>query len=127
MIGNRAESQVERALRSGLHRKGRRFRKHYRPLRDLRCSADLAFTRQRLAVFVDGCFWHRCPDHKPAPKANAKWWEAKLAANVARDRRNDSALTAAGWRVLRLWTHLSLDEMMAAVEGALSSASDGSR
>jgi DNA mismatch endonuclease (patch repair protein) len=71
-------------------------------------------------VFVDGCFWHRCLIHGSAPKANAAWWDAKLGATVARDRRNDAALEEAGWRVLRLWTHEPLESMVAQVEGLLA-------
>jgi DNA mismatch endonuclease, patch repair protein len=121
MMGNRSESAVERALRSELHRRGLRFRKHGSPLPGLRCKADVIFTRQRLAVFVDGCFWHRCPEHRSAPKANAGWWTAKLDANVARDRRNDRILRDAGWTVLRFWTHTPTAEMSEQVVEALRS------
>ena len=120
MLGNRSESAVERALRSELHRRGLRFRKHLAPLRGLRCKADVVFTRQRLAVFVDGCFWHRCPDHGSQPKSNAEWWRIKLDANVARDRRNDLALTEAGWTVLRFWAHIPVEEMAEKVSTALA-------
>jgi DNA mismatch endonuclease (patch repair protein) len=115
MLGNRSESAPEVVLRSALHRRGLRFRKHLQPLRGLRCKPDIVFTRQRVAVFVDGCFWHRCPEHGSAPKANGDWWRQKLDANVARDRRNDAALSEAGWRVLRLWTHEPLEVMVARV------------
>lgn len=106
---------MEVALRSELHRRGMRFRKHLAPLRGLRCKPDIVFPRKRVAVFVDGCFWHRCPEHGSEPKANGEWWQQKLKANVARDRRNDAALSEAGWTVLRLWTHEPLDEMVARV------------
>lgn len=122
MLGNRSESSIERALRSELHRRGLRFRKHVAPLRGLRCQADITFSRERLAVFVDGCFWHRCPRHASQPKANARWWKAKLDANVARDRRNDQALEGAGWTVLRLWTHVPVDEMANEISAFLASA-----
>jgi DNA mismatch endonuclease, patch repair protein len=115
MLGNRSESQIERALRSELHRRGLRFRKHASPVPGLRCRPDVVFTRQRLAVFVDGCFWHRCPEHGSEPKANHEWWQVKLDANVTRDRRNDAALGEAGWTVLRLWTHEPLEGMVDAV------------
>lgn len=120
MRGNRSESVIERELRAALHGRGYRFRKHYRPLPGLRCSADVAFTRPRIAIFVDGCFWHCCPEHKPPPKANAEWWALKLATNVKRDRRNDAALRKADWHVLRLWTHCTLEEMVAAVDAAFA-------
>lgn len=115
MLGNRSESEIERTLRSSLHRSGLRFRKHTAPLPGLRCKADVVFPKRRIAVFVDGCFWHRCPLHGSRPKANTDWWQKKLEANVARDRRNDQALTAAGWQVLRLWTHEQVETMVEAI------------
>jgi DNA mismatch endonuclease (patch repair protein) len=121
MQGNRSESSVERALRSELNRRGLRFRKHLAPIPGLRCRPDVVFTKRRLAVFVDGCFWHRCPQHGSAPKANSQWWRQKLDSNVARDRRNDEALTSAGWEVIRLWAHDSAEVMADVVERALAS------
>lgn len=122
MVGNRSESSPEIALRSELHRRGLRFRKHVAPLQGLRCKPDIVFTRKRLAVFVDGCFWHRCPEHRSEPKANGEWWRRKLDANVARDRRNDAALAGAGWTVLRLWTHEPIERMVVRVLAAAKSA-----
>lgn len=119
MLGNRRESAPERALRSLLHARGLRFRKDHAPLPALRCRADLTFTRDRLVVFVDGCFWHQCPEHGSSPKANGAWWRKKLDGNVARDRRNDEALRAAGWTVLRLWAHESTEAMADVVQDAL--------
>jgi DNA mismatch endonuclease, patch repair protein len=119
MQGNRSESGLERSLRSALHRQGLRFRKHASPLPDVRCRADVVFTRARVVVFVDGCFWHRCPLHGSRPKANGDWWLQKLEANVARDRRNDRALAEAGWRVVRLWEHEPLEEMVDRVRDAV--------
>jgi DNA mismatch endonuclease (patch repair protein) len=77
----------------------------------LRCRADVVFTKQRIAVFVDGCFWHRCPLHGSMPKANSDYWQPKLDANVARDRRNGEALAGAGWTVLRFWAHEPIESM----------------
>lgn len=115
MLGDRRETAKERALRSALHARGERFRKDYPPLTGLRCKADVAFTRDRFAIFVDGCFWHRCPEHGSDPKANSDYWRAKLDANAARDRRNDrrndQALRQAGWTVLRLWEYHSTSQM----------------
>jgi len=65
------------------------------------------FTRQRLAVYVDGCFWHRCPLHGTAPRSNASWWQRKLDGNVARDRDTDARLATAGWRAFHIWEHES--------------------
>lgn len=106
MVANRGlDTAPEVALRSVLHRRGLRFRKHVAPLKGLRCKADLVFPGPRVAVFVDGCFWHRCPQHATSPKANAEWWRAKLDQNYDRDRRNDEALRKAGWAVVRIWEH----------------------
>lgn len=104
----RTGSKPELALRSALHRRGLRFRK------DLlvrfsggRTHPDVVFTRARVAVFVDGCFWHCCPIHGTTPKANPGYWIPKLAANVARDRRVDQALQDEGWEIVRVWEHES--------------------
>jgi DNA mismatch endonuclease (patch repair protein) len=101
----RRDTDPERALRSALHRMGLRFRVHLRPVAAVRREADVVFTRARVAVFVDGCFWHRCPDHATHPKNNGPWWEAKLAANAARDLDTDRRLAEAGWQVVRIWEH----------------------
>jgi DNA mismatch endonuclease (patch repair protein) len=90
------------ALRRELHRRGLRYRVN---LGNLPGRPDIALTRAKVAVFVDGCFWHGCPEHAVAPKANADWWRSKLGANVARDRRNDVALRESGWLVVRAWEH----------------------
>lgn len=108
MQGNRSsETRPEVALRSELHRRGLRFRKHGHAVAGLRCRPDIIFSRARVAVFVDGCFWHQCPKHRTDPRTNSAYWAAKLDRNVARDRRNDAALEAAGWRVVRVWEHES--------------------
>jgi DNA mismatch endonuclease, patch repair protein len=95
----------ERALRSELHRLGLRFRVHVRPLREVRREADVVFRAARLAVFVDGCFWHGCPDHASWPKANAAWWREKIQANRIRDADTDHQFRKAGWAVVRMWEH----------------------
>ncbi|MGW5388025.1 very short patch repair endonuclease [Nocardia sp. NPDC003963] len=101
----RAHTAPELALRRELHRRGLRYFVDRAPLRGQRRRADLVFPRRRIAVYVDGCFWHRCPEHATDPKNNAAWWAEKLAGNVARDRATDSALRAAGWQVVRIWEH----------------------
>jgi len=101
----RRDTRPEVAIRSLLHRTGQRFRVSH-PVPELpRCTIDIAFTRRRVAVFVDGCFWHSCPEHGTSPKTNASRWAAKLESNRARDRRVDSHLTERGWKVLRAWEH----------------------
>ena len=105
MAGNRKkDTGPERALRSTLHRRGLRYRIHAR-LDDVPCQVDIAFPRARVVVFVDGCFWHRCPEHGVRPRTNAHYWEAKIARNLERDLRNTEELEAAGWKVVRVWEH----------------------
>ena len=122
MRSNRSrDTSPELAIRAALHRSGLRFRKHFSPIPGVRCEADVAFTRWRLALFVDGCFWHGCPQHKTTkPVRNATWWSNKLDANVARDRRNDRALAAAGWTVIRFWEHSDPEEVARVVAAELA-------
>ena len=117
----RTDTKPEIALRRALHALGYRYRKDYRL--DLpagrRVRPDIAFTKRKVAVFVDGCFWHACPDHGSKPKNNEWYWSPKLLRNVERDRAADAALTADGWQVVRLWEHVPLDDAVAAVLEAL--------
>jgi DNA mismatch endonuclease (patch repair protein) len=107
MLSNRpTDSAPELALRSALRAVGLRYRKHaFVPTSSRPVRVDLVFRRARLAVFVDGCFWHACPKHATWPRRHGGWWREKLAENVARDGRQRAALRAAGWRVLRIWAH----------------------
>jgi DNA mismatch endonuclease (patch repair protein) len=109
----------ELALRRELHRRGLRYRVHTAPVPGLRCRPDVVFSRARVVVFVDGCFWHRCPAHGTSPAANGEWWRRKLDTNVARDRRNDRQLSQAGWSVVRVWEHEDPTEAADRVEAAL--------
>jgi DNA mismatch endonuclease, patch repair protein len=116
----RTDTKPEMALRRELHRQGLRYRKDYRlDLEGARVRPDIAFTARRIAVFVDGCFWHVCPEHGTKPASNTWYWGPKLARNVERDRAADAALVAAGWRVIRIWEHESLDAAVAAVLAAV--------
>lgn len=99
------DTGVELELRGLLHRAGLRFRVHVAPIAGMRSRADVVFRRARVAVFVNGCFWHGCPDHATWPKNNAVWWRAKIEGNRERDQRVDDALVRAGWRVVRVWEH----------------------
>lgn len=99
------DTRPEVAVRSELHRAGLRFRKHVRPVRALRCVADAVFPTERVALFVDGCFWHGCPEHGHTPRRNSSYWRAKLDKNIVRDQRNDVLLAQAGWLVVRAWEH----------------------
>lgn len=85
----------------------------------VRTRPDIVFTRRRVVVFVDGCFWHGCALHGSRPKTNGWYWEPKLARNVARDQQQNNALVSAGWRVLRVWEHENLDSAVATVEAVL--------
>jgi DNA mismatch endonuclease (patch repair protein) len=121
MRGNRrSDTKPEIALRSALHAMGYRYRKDFRldlPLRRVR--PDVVFTSRRVAVFVDGCFWHACPEHGSQPKNNEWYWSPKLAKNVERDRAADAALEQAGWTVVRLWEHVPLADAVALVVSAV--------
>ena len=99
------DTAPEMRLRRTLHALGLRYRVHVRPLPELRRTADIVFTRAKVAVFVDGCFWHSCPEHGTAPSANEAWWAAKLTKNVERDADTDRRLATAGWSVVRVWEH----------------------
>lgn len=102
----RVDTKAEVRLRSALHAMGLRFRKDMLVRAGtVRTHPDIVFTRARVAVFVDGCFWHRCPEHGTIPKSNPNYWIPKLDANVARDQRVTAALEAEGWTVLRIWEH----------------------
>ena len=96
------DSKPEMQLRRALHALGLRYRLHRK---DLPGKPDIVFPSARIAVFVDGCFWHRCPDHYVAPKNNAEFWETKIAKNVERDRRQDAELAELGWESIRIWEH----------------------
>jgi len=89
-----------------------------------RVRVDICFTRGRVAVFVDGCFWHVCPLHHKPPKKNTNYWAPKLAANIARDRRNDAGLAGDGWLVVRVWEHEAIVDAADRVEIAVSGRLD---
>jgi DNA mismatch endonuclease (patch repair protein) len=116
MRGNRKrDTMPELALRKALHGRGLRYRVAARPLVTERWTADVVFTRARVAVFVDGCFWHGCPDHFSQPRTNASYWGPKIARNRARDARVDADLAAAGWVVVRAWEHDAASDIAARV------------
>ena len=108
MQANRSESAPERQLRSLLHRRGLRFRKHARPVPGLRCRPDVLFPAARVVVLFHGCFWHACPDHGVIPASNREWWTAKLRITAERDAHNQRVLEQAGWLVIRVWEHEDL-------------------
>ena len=121
----RRDTEPEVALRRELHRRGLRYFVDRAPLKGLRRRADLVFPRRKVAVYVDGCFWHSCPEHATKPRNNAQWWADKLAANVARDRNTDERLEAQGWTVVRVWEHEPVADAADKVLRALGWSGDG--
>jgi DNA mismatch endonuclease (patch repair protein) len=116
------DTKPERQLRSALHRLGLRFRKDTDPVPEIRCKADVVFTKKKVCVFVDGCFWHGCPEHYRTPKTNSAWWDEKIQDNVLRDASKSELLEEEGWRVLRFWEHdinARLTECTRTIETAL--------
>ncbi|MFB4192994.1 very short patch repair endonuclease [Streptomyces carpaticus] len=99
------DTKPERRIRQLLHARGLRYRVAARPLADLRRTADIVFRPAKTAVFIDGCYWHGCPQHYVSPRTNPGYWSGKVAGNIARDRDTDQRLTEAGWLVLRFWEH----------------------
>ncbi|MET8014547.1 very short patch repair endonuclease [Streptomyces sp. NPDC005271] len=113
------DTSAERAVRQLLHASRYRYRIHYPVPGMPRRKIDIAFTGVRLAVLIDGCFWHGCPEHATSPKANAEWWRQKLDRNIERDRETNAQLLAEGWKVLRFWEHESPDAIMRQVAAAV--------
>ncbi|WP_405986044.1 very short patch repair endonuclease [Streptomyces sp. NBC_00872] len=101
------DTKPEQTLRRLIHAQGLRYRVCARPLPELRRTADLVFRPALVAVFVDGCYWHGCPEHYVSPKTNSAYWSEKVLRNVNRDRDTDQKLAAAGWLALRFWEHES--------------------
>ncbi|MEU3996174.1 very short patch repair endonuclease [Streptomyces fungicidicus] len=99
------DTTPERLIRRLVHARGLRYRVAARPLPELRRTADMVFRPAKIAVFIDGCYWHGCPEHYVPPRTNPGYWSDKVARNMARDRDTDQRLTEAGWTVLRFWEH----------------------
>jgi DNA mismatch endonuclease (patch repair protein) len=104
-VTRRRDTEAEMALRRALHAHGLRFRVDRQVLPGRPRRADIVFVTAKIIVFVDGCFWHSCPRHRTLPKANARWWAEKLAANRRRDTHTNRELRKAGWHVERVWEH----------------------
>lgn len=120
----KTDTSPEVRLRSHLHRRGRQFRKDKRintPQAARAIRADIVFPREKVAVFVDGCFWHCCPEHGTDPATNSSYWRAKLSSNVERDRRQTKALEDDGWTVVRVWEHESAEDAARLIEDVLQS------
>lgn len=128
MLGNRSrDTKPELTLRRLVHAAGLRYRVAAKPLRGMRRTADMLFGPTRVAVFVDGCFWHGCPEHFVPPKTNPEYWEKKIGGNMRRDRETDSRLEAEGWLVLRFWEHQDPGECAEAVCAAVLERKKGGR
>ena len=121
MLANRRrDTTIELAVRRELHRRGRRFRVDFAPdPTNRRRRADIVFTRARVSVFLDGCFWHGCPEHYIEPKSNASYWRPKIERNRARDLETTAQLQEQGWKVLRFWEHEPPDVIADQVEEEL--------
>ncbi|HEY9309236.1 MAG TPA: very short patch repair endonuclease [Microbacterium sp.] len=123
MRSNRGrDTGPERAVRAIIHRQGARYRVDYAPVGGRR-RADIVFTRQRIAIFIDGCFWHCCPTHGTQPRRNADYWAPKLLRNVERDRETNDLLRDAGWTVLRFWEHESPEQVASEIIGKIRQSS----
>jgi DNA mismatch endonuclease (patch repair protein) len=119
----RKDTGAEVLVRRALHAAGLRYRVHRQPLPALRRTADVVFPRSRVAVFVDGCFWHGCPEHgRRRHRVNDWYWPAKIERNMRRDRDTDAKLAEAGWSVVRIWEHEPTDAAVARVRAALAAA-----
>ncbi|MGD0880124.1 MAG: very short patch repair endonuclease [Acidimicrobiales bacterium] len=124
----RKDTIPEMALRRELHRRGLRYFVHRRPIAGLRREADIVFPRLHLAVFIDGCFWHGCPDHGGVPERNDWYWKPKIEGNRARDIDTNERLAREGWTVLRFWEHespLIAADIVAKVVGSLGRSESG--
>jgi len=114
------DTKPEKVIRRLVHAQGLRYRVAAKPLPDLRRTADMVFRPAKVAVFIDGCYWHGCPEHYVSPKTNQGYWSDKVTGNVARDRDTDQRLAEAGWTVLRFWEHESADSCALAIAAAVT-------
>ena len=128
MQANRSrDTAPELAVRRLLHANGLRYRVAVAPLAGLRRRADIVFTRQRVAVFIDGCFWHGCPEHgRSTFNHNVDYWPAKIQTNKMRDADTNQKLLAAGWQVLRFWEHQAPEAVADVIARAVHSPSSPS-
>ena len=115
----RRDTPFELAVRRRVHARGLRYRVDRTVAAGSRVRPDLSFAGPRIAVFLDGCFWHSCPEHRTTPRTNRAWWTRKLDANRERDRRRRRELEAAGWTVLRFWEHEDPGAVAAEIEHAV--------
>lgn len=120
MQANRSrDTKPELAVRQAAHAAGLRYRVDRRPIPVLNRRADMVFTRAKVGVFVDGCFWHGCPQHHTVAKSNASFWAEKVRRNRERDAETDRLLVDAGWAVVRVWEHEPVDRVVALIQRAV--------
>lgn len=115
----RRDTAPELAVRRELHSMGLRYRVCFPVPGMARRSVDIAFPKQRVAIFVDGCFWHGCKQHFVTPKSNTVWWLEKLQANAIRDLDTDAHLATLGWQVIRIWEHEPVERAVGRVVQAV--------
>ena len=119
MLANkRRDTKPELRVRRLIHAAGLRYQVDAKVEQDIRSRADIVFRRRRIAVFIDGCFWHRCPEHATDPKANSDYWEPKLRRNRQRDAEITALLTDRGWLVLRFWEHQPAEQIAEVIESS---------
>jgi DNA mismatch endonuclease (patch repair protein) len=118
------DTSCELRLRSALFARGQRYRVHYRVPEVARRTIDIAFVGSRVAVFLDGCFWHGCPVHGAKMTTNGAWWARKIARNRERDAETDDILRASGWCVTRIWEHVECEDAVRTVEALLARTVD---
>nr|WP_212612946.1 DNA mismatch endonuclease Vsr [Pseudonocardia hierapolitana] len=123
----RRDTKPEMEIRRRLHAAGLRYRVDVRLEADMRVRGDIAWRRDRVVVFVDGCYWHGCPLHRTTPRANASWWRQKLDDNIARDRLVDGILEERGWLVLRFWEHEDPEQAATTVKDQLAARRKSTR
>ncbi|WP_433410707.1 very short patch repair endonuclease [Saccharomonospora azurea] len=124
MRGNRSkDTRPERRLRTLLHQRGFRYRVSVRPVPELRRTADIVFVKAKVAIFVDGCYWHGCPEHYRAAKRNSQFWSTKIEANKRRDTETNRELRKRGWTVFRYWEHEDPGEIVEQVTRVLGPTS----
>jgi DNA mismatch endonuclease (patch repair protein) len=118
------DTNPELRVRKTLHARGYRYRVNFRPVPGVRRTGDLVFTRARLVVLIDGCYWHACPIHYQQAKTRTDFWRDKIRGNVARDKETDQIFGEAGWTVLRFWEHEECDLVVSKIIATLESAAD---
>jgi DNA mismatch endonuclease, patch repair protein len=119
------DTAAELAIRLLLHRKGLRYRVDSKPLKDVNRRADIVFRSAKVAIFVDGCFWHGCPVHGTQAKANAEFWRMKIERNQQRDAETTTQLEKAGWKVIRIWEHENPQEASEKIYNIIVSRTKG--